>query len=183
MSLAISSFKVLDDLEELQICKGYRINGNTGCSRTCATLCDFSNIHALLRGLGEELPFGSMPSTIDDMDKVEPIYETVPGSVLPNLKLVVWLHTQVLFFVRVGGSKALLSARHTRNSLDRPKITSSALKRFEWDSVWFLLVSVLKCAFCVVVLAVDRHPCFLGGHRPRTWGHGFKRVLSIHRNS
>ena len=52
-----SSPQVLDQLEEVKICRAYSING-------------------------QELPPSVMPSTIDEMDKVVPVYETLPGFVL-----------------------------------------------------------------------------------------------------
>lgn len=51
-SLAVTKLDILDDLNEIKICVGYRLNGKT--------------IH-------------TPPALVEDMEKVEPIYETVPG--------------------------------------------------------------------------------------------------------
>lgn len=53
-SINITKLDVLDQLDEVRICTAYRINGQT-------------------------LVKGSMPSTIHEMDQVEPVYETLPG--------------------------------------------------------------------------------------------------------
>lgn len=53
-SINITKLDVLDQLEEVKICTGYTING-------------------------QELPSGTMPSTIHELDQVVPVYETLPG--------------------------------------------------------------------------------------------------------
>lgn len=50
--LALMKVDILDTLPEIKICTGYRLNG-------------------------EEIPY--FPGRLDDLEKVEPIYETVPG--------------------------------------------------------------------------------------------------------
>ncbi len=51
-SLAMMKLDILDHLEEIQLCVGYKINGRT---------------------------IRSFPATIEELQRIEPVYETVPG--------------------------------------------------------------------------------------------------------
>jgi adenylosuccinate synthase len=53
-SLNLTKLDVLDDLDEIKIGVAYEIDG-------------------------KRLPLGAMPSTLDDLESVEVVYETMPG--------------------------------------------------------------------------------------------------------
>lgn len=56
-SLAVTKLDILDDLNEIKICVGYRLNGRK---------------------------INAPPALVEDMEKVEPIYETLPGWKVPT---------------------------------------------------------------------------------------------------
>jgi adenylosuccinate synthase len=51
-SLIVTKLDVLDEFEEIKVCTGYRIGGQEVCD---------------------------MPPTVSEIEKVEPVYETLPG--------------------------------------------------------------------------------------------------------